>query len=249
MTVVVPAFDVAPYIDRCLRSLTAQSMGFDRIEVVAVDDGSRDATGELLDRFAAGRPNVTVLHQPNSGGPGGPRNAGVARSRGRYLLFLDPDDHLGAEALERMVAVAERNGSDVVLGTIVGVGRSAPLRPFASDVERGDVLTTGAVWSLSSQKLFRRSHVMRHGLRFQEGVALGDDQEFVLGAYLTAGVISVVASYPCYYLELREGGGNATRTHADPAQLYAMVERALALLDRHGAARPSGRGRPPVLRG
>jgi glycosyltransferase involved in cell wall biosynthesis len=238
VSVVVPAYDVAPYLPRCLGSLLRQSVGFDRLEVVAVDDGSSDGTGELLDRFAAGRPNVTVVHQANSGGPGGPRNLGVALSRGEHLFFLDPDDHLGPEALERMVAAAHRNEADVVLGTIVGVGRNAPRRPFAKDVERGDLLTTRAVWSLSCQKLFRRSHVLEQGLRFLEGVRLGEDQEFVVGAYLTARVISVVAGYPCYYLELRDGAGNATREVADPVELYGIVARVLAMLDEHAPAGP-----------
>jgi glycosyltransferase involved in cell wall biosynthesis len=244
VSVVVPAYDVATYLPRCLGSVLRQSLGFDRLEVVAIDDGSTDGTGELLDRFASGRPNVTVVHQPNSGGPGGPRNLGVSLSRGEHLFFLDPDDHLGPEALERMVAAARRNDADVVLGKIVGVGRNAPRRPFASDVERGDLLTTRAVWSLSCQKLFRRSHVLEQGLRFLEGVRLGEDQQFVVGAYLTARVISVVASYPCYYLELRDGAGNATRTDADPVELYDIVARVLAMLDEHA---PDGPVRAEVL--
>jgi len=244
VSVVVPAYDVAHYLDRCLESLLRQSLGFDRLEVVAVDDGSRDGTAELLDRFADGRPNVTVVHQANTGGPGGPRNVGLARSRAPYVFFLDADDYLGDEALERLHAAAQRNDADVVLGRIVGIGRNAPRRPFRTDVERGDLLTTRAVWSASSQKLFRRAHVLDQGLRFQEGLTLGEDQEFVVGALLTATVISVVASYPCYYLVLRSEQGNATRTHADPEVLYGMVSRVLAVLDRHA---PEGPVRDEVL--
>ena len=230
VSVILPAYNVARYLGTCLESLLAQTIGFEALEIVAVDDGSTDATGRLLDEFAAGRSNVVVLHQPNSGGAGAPRNRGIERSTGKYLFFLDPDDYLGPEALERMVATAQRNDSDVVLGRMLGVGRGAPRRPFVADVERGTLWSTQAVWSMSAQKLFRRSLVVGRGLRFLEGVRVGEDQEFVMAAYLAASTFSVVASYPCYYLVLRDDGSNATRTVPDPAALYAVVGRVLALI-------------------
>lgn len=233
VSVVIPCFDVEHYVDGSLRSLVAQSIGFDAIEVIAVDDGSRDRTGELLDAFAADRDNVLVLHQENSGGPGGPRNRGVRHARGDHLFFLDPDDHLAPEALERLVAAAERNDSDVVLGKMVGVGRGAPTAPFARDVEQGDVWSTRAIWSLSAQKLFRRSFVTSQNLRFVERSRLAEDQPFVVEAYLTARCISVVASYPCYYLVLRDDGGNATRTPIAAAQFYDNVGQALRSVEAH----------------
>ncbi|NED52072.1 glycosyltransferase family 2 protein, partial [Micromonospora aurantiaca] len=71
----------------------------------------------------AERAGVTVVRQPNSGGPGGPRNTGIERALGEYLFFLDADDHLGPEALERMCAMADEQRTDVVIGNYVGVGR------------------------------------------------------------------------------------------------------------------------------
>ena len=109
VTVIVGAYEAMPYLIRCLESVEAQTLGPERIEIVAVDDGSTDGTGAYLDEFAArsGFP-VRVLHQPNSGGPSGPRNVGLDLARGRYVFFLDADDYFGEQALERMVAMADQ---------------------------------------------------------------------------------------------------------------------------------------------
>lgn len=64
-----------------------------------------------------------MIRQENSGGPSSPRNVGLGKATGRYVFFLDADDRLGPEALERMVAMADRNGTDVVLGKVEGINR------------------------------------------------------------------------------------------------------------------------------
>ncbi|MTE22257.1 glycosyltransferase [Streptomyces sp. TRM43335] len=233
VSVVIPVYNAADHLDECLESLTAQTIGFERIEVLAVDDGSTDASGELLDAWAARHPNVRVFHQPNSGAPGGPRNRAIEVAGGEFLFFADPDDRLGPEAFERMLAAADRNGSDVVLGRIRGVGRSAPKVAFARNVERGDIHTTHVVWSLTAHKLFRRSLVMEHGLRFAEGVRLAEEQPFVVPAYFLARSISVVADYDCYHLVEREGFGHLTKELPEPEPFYAAVRVALETVVRH----------------
>src|SRR5690606_3185045 len=113
-----------PYLVECLASVEAQTIDPGRIEVIAVDDGSTDGTGEYLEEFAGRAPmTVTVVRQENSGGPSGPRNVGLARAAGRYVFFLDADDRLGPEALARMVALADRADPDVTQGMLEGVNR------------------------------------------------------------------------------------------------------------------------------
>ena len=122
VTVVVAVYNTMPYLTRCLTSLVEQTIGLDRLEIVAVDDGSTDGSGAELDRFAAAYPGtVKVIHQPNSGGPAAPSNRALDLATGRYVFFIGADDYLGPEALERLVAAADRYGSDVVLGRMVGV--------------------------------------------------------------------------------------------------------------------------------
>ncbi|MEU9762707.1 glycosyltransferase [Streptomyces sp. NPDC047987] len=227
VTVIIPVYNAADFLDACLESIARQSLGFERVEVVAVNDGSTDDSGAVLDGWARRHPNIRVVHQSNSGAPGGPRNRGVDMARGEFLFFADPDDHLGPDALRRMVEIAERNDSDVVLGRIRGVGRGAPTEPFAATVERGDVWSTRAMFSLTPHKLFRRSLVVEHALRFAEGVRLAEEQPFIVPAYLRARAISVVADYDCYYLVDREGFAHLTKQQPPAASFYSAVRAAL----------------------
>ncbi|WP_414169281.1 glycosyltransferase family 2 protein [Streptoverticillium reticulum] len=211
VTVIVAAYNAMPYVTGSVTSVLRQSLGAGHIELIAVDDGSTDGTGEELDRLAAGAPGMQVIHQPNSGGPAGPRNLGLERATGRYVFFLDADDRLGPEALERMVAAADENGSDVVLGRIVGEGgRRAPRSMFGRNQPRTDVFASRVYWTLNPMKLFRRELVERLGLRFDTGLSIGEDQPFTATAYLEAAAISVVADHDCLYWVAREDGNNIT---------------------------------------
>ncbi|MEU0003317.1 glycosyltransferase [Streptomyces sp. NPDC006314] len=231
VSVIVPVYNVARHLPECLRSIAGQSIGFDRLEIVAVDDGSTDGSGDLLDAWAERHPaRVRVVHQENSGAPGGPRNRAIGMAEGEFLFFADPDDYLGTEALERMVAAAERNNSDVVLGKIKGVGRKAPVTPFRANVDAGDIFTSKGVWSLTAHKLFRRSLVEEHGLRFAEGIRLAEEQVFVVSAYLHARSISVVSDYDCYYLVRRDDFPHLTQEVPDPAPFYANVRDVLNIV-------------------
>ncbi|WP_149548531.1 glycosyltransferase family 2 protein [Streptomyces marokkonensis] len=235
VSVVIPVYNAGDHLAECLRSVADQSIGFENLEIVAVDDASTDGSGALLDAWAArhpGRVRVVRLEE-NSGAPGGPRNRGIDLATGEFLFFADPDDYLGTEALERMVGAARRNDSDVVLGRIRGVGRKAPVTPFRRNVDGGDLFSCKAVWSLTAHKLFRRSLVTEHRLRFAEGVRLAEEQMFVVPACLHARSVSVVADYDCYYLVHRDGYAHLTREVPDPGPFYANVRDVLDVVVAH----------------
>lgn len=81
VSVVVPVWNTEPWLMQCLDSVAAQTIGTDRVELIAVDDGSTDGSAAMLDAHAATRPWMRVVHQSNSGGPGGPRNRGIDLAR------------------------------------------------------------------------------------------------------------------------------------------------------------------------
>ncbi|WP_229840255.1 glycosyltransferase family 2 protein [Streptomyces brasiliensis] len=202
-----------PYLVECLASVAAQTIDPARVEVIAVDDGSTDGTGEYLEDFAAGAPMpVSVIRQENSGGPSGPRNVGLGKAAGRYVFFLDADDRLGPEALERMVAMADRNGTDVVLGRVEGINRTPPKSMWGQTLDRTDVYSSNIKFTLSAQKLFRRELLERHGMRFDESLWTGEDALFTMEAYLRADGVSVLADYTCYYLVGRDDGKHVTKS-------------------------------------
>ncbi|MFJ8631384.1 glycosyltransferase family 2 protein [Streptomyces sp. NPDC093568] len=237
VTVIIGAYEAMPYLVECLASVEAQTIDPERIEVIAVDDGSTDGTGECLEEFAARVPmQVTVIRQENSGGPSGPRNVGLGKATGRYVFFLDADDRLGPEALERMVAMADRNGTDVVLGRVEGVNRIAPKSMWGKTLDRTDVYSSNIKFTLSAQKLFRRDLLTRHNMRFDESLWTGEDALFTMEAYLRADGVSVVADYTCYYLVGRDDGKHVTKSGG-----YALrFDSARALMNLIAELVPAG---------
>ncbi|MGK5693026.1 glycosyltransferase family 2 protein [Streptomyces sp. URMC 128] len=213
VSVIIGAYEAMPYLIECLSSVEAQTIDPERVEVIAVDDGSTDGTGEYLEEFAERAPmHVLVIRQENSGGPSGPRNVGLGKATGRYVFFLDADDRLGPEALARMVDMADRAGTDVVLGKVEGVNRSAPKSMWGKTVERTDVYSSNIKFTLSAQKLFRRALLDRHGMRFDESLFTGEDALFTMEAYLRADGVSVIADHTCYYLVGRDDGKHVTKS-------------------------------------
>ncbi|MEU2410107.1 glycosyltransferase family 2 protein [Mesorhizobium sp. B2-3-3] len=213
VTVIIGAYQAMPYLIRCLESVEAQTLPAGRMEIVAIDDGSTDGTGEYLEEFAARTAiDMRVVRQENSGGPSGPRNRGIGLARGRYVFFLDADDYFGEEALERMVAMGDRAGTDVVLGKVVGVNRGAAKSMWKQTVERADLYSSNIKFTLSAQKLFRRDLLVRLGMTFDESLKTGEDALFTMEAYLRGNGVSVVADYTCYYLVGRDDGKHVTKS-------------------------------------
>ncbi|MFE2976740.1 glycosyltransferase family 2 protein [Streptomyces sp. NPDC059258] len=248
VTVIVAVYNTMPYLTECLNSLVAQSIGLDRLEVIAVDDGSTDGSGPELDRFAAMYPDtVTVLHQANSGGPAAPSNRGLERATGRFVFFVGSDDRLGDQALERLVAYADEHGSDIVVGRAVGVnGRYVHQKLYEHNAPDISLYDSPLPFTLANTKLFRRSLVEEYGLRFPEDLPVGSDQPFTIEACVRARRISVLADYICYYAVKRGDASNITyradhlsrlrctaRIMAHAAGLVEAGPRRDALLSRH----------------
>ncbi|MYQ50695.1 MULTISPECIES: glycosyltransferase family 2 protein [unclassified Streptomyces] len=212
VTVVVAVYNTMPYLTECLNSLVGQSIGLDRLEVIAVDDGSTDASGDELDRFAQRYPGtVKVVHQRNSGGPAAPSNRALDIATGRYVYFIGSDDHLGAEALERMVTCADEHGSDVVVGKMVGTnGRYVHQKLYAKSDPDISLYGSALPFTLANTKLFRRELVEKHKLRFPEDLPVGSDQPFTIEACVRARKISVLADYTYYYAVKRGDASNIT---------------------------------------
>ncbi len=231
VSVVVPVFNPGHDIDDCLRTLLGQSLPDDEYELIFVDDGSTDATPARLDALAAEHANVHVEHIPNSGWPGRPRNLGTDRARGDYVLYVDNDDYLGEEALERMHAMAVRDDADIVIGKVVGHGKSVPRNLFRRNRTGVDLEWEALIWLLTPHKLFRRAFLNDHDLRFPEGRRRLEDHVFLMRAYFEQPRISVLADYPCYHWVLRDRDVNASWGHLDPPAYFAFMAEVLDVID------------------
>ena len=113
ISVIVPIYGVEKYLPECIESVTRQT--YDNLQIILVDDGSRDGCGAICDRYARTDNRIVVVHQEN-GGAAAARNAGLRLAQGDYISFLDGDDYLEPDAYENMLAAMEEHGADIVHG-------------------------------------------------------------------------------------------------------------------------------------
>jgi poly(ribitol-phosphate) beta-N-acetylglucosaminyltransferase len=228
VTVVIAVYNTMPYLTACLESVFGQSIGVERLEVVAVDDGSTDDSGAELLRWAERYPDsMTVLTQANSGGPAGPSNRALDVATGRFVFFLGADDYLGLEALQRLVDTADELSADIVLGRLVGTGGRNVNQAVYKGGNRDHITLADSPlpWALSNTKLFRRELIEEHAIRYPEQLRSGSDQPFTIRAIAVSRVIAVRADYEFYYATRRTDSSNITyRTSlADFVQDTALI--------------------------
>lgn len=232
VTVIIGAYNAMPYITQTLRSVLKQTMDRDRIQLIAVDDVSTDGTYEELLRFRDEEwPEMIVDRlDRNSGGPSAPRNRGLQYAEGTWLFFLDADDYLGTEALERMTAFGEEHDTEIVLGRMGSAGgRGVPQSMYKETVARVDLFDSRIYWTLNVMKLFKHDLFTRTGLVFPEDVFYAEDQPAITIAYLEARGISVLADYDYVYWRIRDDGGNITAV--TPIDKYMVaLERTIEIL-------------------
>ncbi|TDD90137.1 bifunctional glycosyltransferase/CDP-glycerol:glycerophosphate glycerophosphotransferase [Actinomadura rubrisoli] len=237
VSVVVIAFNDAGRLPRAVASALAQSMG--GVETVIVDDASTDGTGRVADRLAAAHPGrVRAVHLPsNSGGCGRPRNAGIERSDGRYVMFLDSDDLLDRHACLNHVAAAEETGADLVSGLCERIfldeppGSKRRVRPwypwlyrrravYGSLGENPDLLYD----TLSTNKAYRRGFLEDNGLRFVERLHY-EDLLFTAEAYLAAERTALIPHRVYHWLvKERTSAPSISNRRAEPANFADRLE-------------------------
>ncbi|MFE0631117.1 CDP-glycerol glycerophosphotransferase family protein [Streptomyces sp. NPDC058864] len=238
-SVIVPAHKVQAYLHECLESVLGQS--FSDFEVIAVDDRSPDASGAILDAFAARDRRVTVLHLKENVGLGPARNAGTARATGDYLLFLDSDDTLAPGSLQALAdRLKETAEPDVLVydyartywdGRVVRNQRAALLaqdgRPAGPLDDRPELLRLLPVaWN----KAYRREFVQRRDFAFPPGWY--EDVPWTYPVLLAARSIAVLDRVCVHYRQRRRGSILRT-TSSRHFDVFDQYDRVFAFLDRN----------------
>jgi GT2 family glycosyltransferase len=247
-SLVTAAYDVARYLPAFIASVEAQGLPADELEVVAVDDGSTDGTGEALERWAAEAPfRVTVVHQENAG-QAAARNTGIELARGRWLTFPDADDVLDAGYLATAARfVAEHPDVQYLSANVVYLddetGERRETHPRRAMYRRGDVEvdldTSPQHFPGTAPTSFVRGAVVReHGLRFDvELRPTFEDQEFCARYLLAAPTRRSGYLRSSRYLYRRRSDGTSTlqRSWEDPRRFTVVAERGVLGLLEHAA--------------
>ncbi len=215
ISVIVPASNAMPELDRCLASLDRAYMGDVPVECILIDDVSQDSTGDTIRSFQKRHEDcTTTIHvlrrtmEHSAKSPAYPRNIGMQYARGRYVLFLDADDWLADGAIARMYQRAESWHSDVLLIRMHGEGgRSVPESMFAVDRPQVNPWHSSVMWTLGPVKVFRRSFLQNTHAHFSEA-GMPEDIPFTIRALHDAHVVSVAADDDYIHIARREDNQN-----------------------------------------
>ena len=132
VSVIVPVYNCKDYLPKCIKSILNQT--YPQIQLVLVDDGSSDESGEICDAFAAKDSRIQVIHQKNQG-VSAARNAGLDAASGEYLLFVDSDDHIAADTIETSVNGFVDDTIDVVIFGVTKIqGKGNSQQPLPMEV-------------------------------------------------------------------------------------------------------------------
>ena len=180
LTVVVPVYNVREYLERCFSSVTGQD--YRNMEIILVDDGSTDGSGQLCDELAGRDNRVRVIHKEN-GGLGSARNAGMDNAKGEILSFIDSDDWIEPGMYTTMVGLMRKDRSQIAACGIQRVTERGEISYYNDDLDERAVYSTEEALRelprnerLSNSmcnKLFRRETM--DGLRINEQIAYEDN--------------------------------------------------------------------------
>lgn len=254
ISVVVPAYDVEDYLATCLDSLLAQT--HEHLEIVVVDDGSTDRSGQIADEYALDHPQVRVVHTDNHG-LGAARNTGVAHATGELLAFADSDDVVPPTAYAVLLRQLSRTGADFVTGSIVWwedgrLREPTWMRRLHRERRAGiidqqpEILGDVFAWN----KLFRRSFWDGAELSWPEGVRY-EDQPTTTRAYLAARRFGVVPDI-VYHWRIRSEGTSITQQRSSVADLsdrWETKRMSLASVEAYGSTAITRIFRDRVLAG
>lgn len=207
VSIIVPAYNCIKSLECCVGSIRQQT--YTSFELILVDDGSADGSGELCDKFAAEDTRIRVIHKPN-GGVSSARNAGIDAVTGEYITFCDSDDYLEPDYLETLVQTAKSNPDCghiwCCFQTVTGYQKENAVPNYTSTKSLlcytlQDYMSLHEMWLDAEpwNKLYRTDIVQTAKVRFPEDLSLGEDWLFNL-AYIDASANEkiVVVTEPLY---------------------------------------------------
>jgi len=223
ISVILPVYNVEDYLDRCLNSLLGQTIGFENLEILFIDDCSKDNSYEIIKEYSKQYDNIKVYQtENNSGSAGRPRNIGLKNASADYIMFLDPDDVYFEDACEKLYFNCINVNAEVTSGNYIKLSDGIETKlinfsnvfntkvdyvEFESVDEYPRVLTMiPALWA----KIYKKSFLKRNNITFPENV-LAQDLYFVVLCLIKSRK-TVFVDTPIVKYEIRNRGKSKSVT-------------------------------------
>lgn len=161
ISIIVPVYNVEKYIEKCVNSIINQT--YKNIEIILVDDGSKDRSGEICDELKLKDNRIKIIHKQN-GGLSDARNAGMKIANGNYIGFVDSDDYIKEDMFETLYELCKKYNSDISIVSyyeiyhdkVIGVRDSKKLYELNKIDAMKEILIDRAIQSYAWNKLFKR---------------------------------------------------------------------------------------------
>lgn len=234
-SLIMPAYNVEKYIDRCLRSICSQKGSF---EIIVVDDGATDKTGEIADSWAKQDSRIHVYHTKNRGA-GAARNLGLDNATGEYIWFIDPDDWIEPGSLSKLASLIDTQDPQIIFCNLCYIYEqgNAQLNVFSGDfadqlivpseLSDDDFFAMFAWRAHPVQIIAKREYLHANACNFFE-VSLGEDHLFALKTLLNARSV-YVTSAPLYNYFRRQGSSTLS-SHKDSYEFVSICRECLNYL-------------------
>lgn len=241
-SIVIPVYNTVRELERCVNSITMQK--YSDFEVILVDDGSTDGSGELCDRLSGQDGRIRTIHKQN-GGCSEARNTGIRAAQGEYLMFVDSDDMWDDEnALGDLAAIiAEQKQVDVVCfgvaiynedGSLVKIRK--PTLPEAQSPDKADLLKhliyTNQYFSTSYVKVLKRDYFLENNLFFVKGL-LSEDIEWSARVLIHSRSLAIYPS--AFYKRIQRSEGSITSAigKKNIMDILSSIESGVAYAEKH----------------
>lgn len=221
VSIITPVYNTAPWLPRCIESALGQTLS--NIELILVDDGSTDGSRDLIQQAARHDNRVRAVCLPAHQGVSQARNAALDMAMGEFVFFLDSDDWIDPDHLERMLEPARRHHLDVLVNTrfdkVFEDGHAEQGEHFGFKGEGGEYYPSSTVQSYILQalclRLYRLSYLNDQHIRFPLIAGGGEDLYFTGLAEVLKKQVYVIDG-PCYHYFQREGSLVHSKEHAFP---------------------------------
>jgi len=202
ISVVIPVYNVEPFIKQCLDSLINQTLK--EIEIILVDDCSTDSSGEICDEYAAKDNRVVVIHNKKNIRQGLSRNKGIEIAKGEYIGFVDPDDWVDLDFFEKLYNTAKKNNSDIVKTEPIRVNSdgSQELNTSLNKTIRKGLKKRKPIFLLYTYEhttaIFRKEIIINNRVRYPD-IRNAQDLIFLLNATYFSETISLISGTNYFY--------------------------------------------------
>ena len=233
LSVIIPAYNVEKYIERCINSVLNQYLK--NIEIIVIDDGSKDKTSDICLKMSENNKSIIYKKVQNSGCSAA-RNLGISMAKGKYIAFLDSDDWVDSDMYVNMVEEAEKHQADIV---ICGFKKLDENKNLLSTVKipkrstKNDYIDCTTEWFASPcNKIYKKDLLEKNNIRFLLNIYTGEDMFFnFMSFFYSENIISVDKPFYNYFMNQNSVSNN----YKNRTDIYIVLRELISFYKRNEA--------------